>query len=381
MSGGRKDSRPCCYDVYVAAALGAFFLCIGDLIKNDTSSTVIRISEIIGKQVTLGSGPLFALILIVFLGAMICWVHSPKDRIEGFARGFSVFAVLSVAGPTANNSGELANVISPDANTAVTASSVLSSDNTDNSDLLSFFIPLAYAMEDTIHAISGEAIILLKNIDAASNEKAKITLRDEKTKNIVARQLITGNKVRIRKPYGKYLVEIEKPGFRRTMASLSINKPVVAYDLDVEKNNTPISLQKFIGYSDKTLVQSEIESIRYQGMSHAKNNNFKLALEKYQVVEHALPNDPQILSLKGYALFKSKNYDKAIDVLEKVNSTEPGHYYARLNLAKSYCGNGRSDEGLLILLSEPKLTEEELQITLNDEEFKSICSDIISSMN
>ena len=76
--------------IYISAGLGAFFLGIGDLLNNNNAATVVKLSETIRQNLLpqLESGGLVALIVLVVLGAAVCWIHQPTTRVDAFARGF-----------------------------------------------------------------------------------------------------------------------------------------------------------------------------------------------------------------------------------------------------------------------------------------------------
>ena len=89
------------YQMYLAGGLGALFLGFGDLLNNDTAATVLKIGAMIKRHVYPGieSGGSIGLCLLVLFGVCVCWIYQPKTRIDAFARGLSVFALLTVATP------------------------------------------------------------------------------------------------------------------------------------------------------------------------------------------------------------------------------------------------------------------------------------------
>jgi len=88
------------WKLYLAGFLGGIVLAIGDLASNDTSSTALKLSAVMQKVIPdLTNGGLVGLLLVGVLGAVLCWVWPVASKGDAFARGFSVFAILTVGTP------------------------------------------------------------------------------------------------------------------------------------------------------------------------------------------------------------------------------------------------------------------------------------------
>lgn len=367
----KKTSK---WDIYIAAGIGAFILCISDLIKNGNSSTVFKISDVIRTHLTssLGEGALPTIILMVFLGVVLCWVHAPNSRIEGFTRGFSVFAILTVVSPV-----QITDPLdSGNINQTFTTSSSF------DIPPLSFFISSAtarpFSNNNAESKTEGSAVIIFPSLSTNSkSEIATVTLRDAKTEKIIARQDIIGSQFKLKKPYGDYILEVEKSGFRRTEAPISITENIAGYKLAMEKSNIPLGLQRLVGFSAGKLEISQAETYKQEGANHSRQKDYKLAIEKYDEALNLAANDAQTHNYKGYAFLRDKNYDAAISSFEKAQELSPQYYYARLNLAKAHCAKGDVSTAKSILLSEPILSNDDVTTTINDHEFKKLCSEII----
>ena len=83
----------------IAAAFGAFCLCLGDLVK-ETSTMVLMLEPILRKLLWgWWPGGFLTILFIMALAAGVCWVFAPKSRIDAFSRGFAIFAVLTTGTP------------------------------------------------------------------------------------------------------------------------------------------------------------------------------------------------------------------------------------------------------------------------------------------
>lgn len=99
-SSTTRGARVAPWKLYVAGFLGGLVLAIGDLASNDTSSTALKLSAVIQRIIPdLVNGGLIGLLLVAGLGAVFCWVWPVESKGDAFARGFSVFAVLTVGTP------------------------------------------------------------------------------------------------------------------------------------------------------------------------------------------------------------------------------------------------------------------------------------------
>ena len=131
---------------------------------------------------------------MILLGIVVCWIHSHSNRIEGFARGFSVFAVLAVASPAVKDSTPL---ITDDIFTAVGAvHNIRFKDSKPflKTPPLSFYSTSAFAQTFSTANREGETTIIMpKGEDNSGDSVTIVTLRDFNSEEIVARQDIDGS--------------------------------------------------------------------------------------------------------------------------------------------------------------------------------------------
>lgn len=217
--------------IYISAALGALFLGIGDLLNNKTAATVLKLSETIRQNLypQLESGGLVALALLVIFGASVCWVQQPRTRVDAFARGFSVFALMAVTAPYNPTS------------TGLSHSPAAPHPNTGGISNL-FGISAAYADNDT--PSTPVEITLAPRKTSALPSDTQIILRELDTGKIIGTSQIKSSKFTINQPSGRYLLEVEAHGFRRTSAELQVGGANKQINVPIEDSAIPLNLQR-----------------------------------------------------------------------------------------------------------------------------------------
>ena len=76
-----------------AGAIGAFFAAIGNHLAGQDVSIATKVAGAFNLN-----GLEFVIILcIAACGAILCWIHRPATKIDGFARGLAVLALFSLA--------------------------------------------------------------------------------------------------------------------------------------------------------------------------------------------------------------------------------------------------------------------------------------------
>ena len=91
------ETRIAWWEAFLASFIGGTFLCLADILFNETPVTT-RIAVFLGER--LGSGfdstafEGVAFLVLILLGAGLCFVHQPRTRPAAFVRGSSVIGVL-----------------------------------------------------------------------------------------------------------------------------------------------------------------------------------------------------------------------------------------------------------------------------------------------
>ncbi|NOY71888.1 MAG: hypothetical protein GXP14_05845 [Gammaproteobacteria bacterium] len=232
------------YKLYFASAFGAFCLGFGDLLNNEHSATVLKISEIMTQllQSDIGAGGLLALILLAILGVCVCWIQQPQTRLDAFSRGFSVFAVLAVATP-----------FEPPSEKAEVALIGLANARADD--------PPSLRMRSLGGMEYGNIEIVIQANNADTNvTHARITLRDANTKKpvIVTKIDLLNNTLKLsRLPLGQHIMEIEIPDFRNAQVTLNINPGTQRYALSIDSSAIPAAIQRLTSAKKYTLQPLE----------------------------------------------------------------------------------------------------------------------------
>ncbi len=224
------------YKLYFASAFGAFCLGFGDLLNNEHSATVLKISEIMKQllQSDIGAGGLLALILLAILGVCVCWIQQPQTRLDAFSRGFSVFAVLAVATPFESPSE------TADTQTAEVALMGLANARADD--------PPSLRMRSLGGVEYGNIEITFKANNTDINvTHARIALRDYNTKKLVmvTKVDLRDNTLKLsRLPLGQHIMEIEISDFRNAQVILSIKPGIQRYALTIDSSAIPATIQR-----------------------------------------------------------------------------------------------------------------------------------------
>ncbi len=214
--------------LYVAAALGAFFLTAGDLFTNGYAATTLKIAEVIKQHVYAGfDEAVFIIPALMLLACCLCWVYQPRTRVDAFGRGFALFAVLSVAAPYQSTSQGADITSHPSGGNP--SGSVLG-------------IGAAVAAEHSSQRYTATLNISFQEANEPPKD-AQLIIRDPKTGKILGREDIEGP-VKITAPGGTYEVEIEAKGYRRTEARVEILEEPQSYNIRVEKTFVPLTIQR-----------------------------------------------------------------------------------------------------------------------------------------
>lgn len=248
---GRWDTFCAC----LAASAGALFLGLGDLFTNDNAATVVKMSDVLNHHL-FAATPAFALFLLVVLGAVLAWIHEPQTRLDAFARGLSVFAVLAVTTPYDEVP---AGLDQPFVQSAV-ENAVRAQGRSLPPVALAGSAFAAQAREPAPDAPGspteiGRATVRLRPADpGATFESATVTIRDGRTGRRLGIEKIGGAVFSIVRPVGSYVVEVEAPGFQRVQFDLTIGEDDRVYRLAIPSSEVPIFLQRLIGPAELDLT-------------------------------------------------------------------------------------------------------------------------------
>jgi hypothetical protein len=211
--------------VYVAAIGGALIATVADVVNNGDASTAGKlltrfyIISLTGYIVVIG--------LLAIAGGFTCWVYTPGSRIDAFTRGLSILTLLSVVNPLTVPGPVGLPAVSPPAQTRGLV---------DGSEA-----PFATAFVDS----QTMSYVRLSPASPPSPEfAALITLRNADTLVIVARQRFQTLEFYVLQPEGRYAVEVEADGYRRTSTVITVGAVSLGYEIPLERSDIPISVQR-----------------------------------------------------------------------------------------------------------------------------------------
>lgn len=108
-----------------------------------------------------------------------------------------------------------------------------------------------------------------------------------------------------------------------------------------------------------------------------RKHDYAQAVSNYDLALTFRPNDPDILNLKGYALFKMHRYDDAAAVLNESIRLDPDNPWSELNLAKVQCVNHKYAEAKTAIGSIITNFPDFIDTILGDGEFTRVCRPIM----
>jgi Flp pilus assembly protein TadD len=126
----------------------------------------------------------------------------------------------------------------------------------------------------------------------------------------------------------------------------------------------------------KKHVEIEAERNVQEGISARLTGKFDQAVQSYDKALRLTPEDPMVLELKGYALFRMGNYDEAITTLEAalVSDTARTRAFIPLNMIKAYCAAGRDQQISPLLRTSNIAAATLLSWWDKDAELRKVCA-------
>lgn len=86
--------------IFVSALIGSGVAALADLLQKDTAGSVVKLQTTLASLLGLNLATLWAVLILMVLGAALCFVFQPKTRQAGFALGLSVISIIMTATPT-----------------------------------------------------------------------------------------------------------------------------------------------------------------------------------------------------------------------------------------------------------------------------------------
>lgn len=226
---------------YLAAVGGVLLATVSDYVKNQPISVMDKIGN--GMFPASEYRLILALILLIVTGFFFCWIFEPQNRIDGFWRGVSALSLLTIVAPQ--------SIDQP-----------LKSQSSLGSPVRTSAAALAAAPDaasgPAASAFGGAVVVSVKLEDGQARPfAALVTLRNGATGSIVARQQVRTTEFEIAQKNGRYDLELEVDGYRRVRAKLDIGLGPAAYEIELERSDVPLELQRLYPADDVELTRVE----------------------------------------------------------------------------------------------------------------------------
>ncbi len=356
------------YEAYAASGIGALLLAIGDLLNQTHNGAVVRLGGVLERLIgeTGVEAALMALGFVIVVGILVAWVHEPRTRVDAFARGFSVLALLSVASPS--------DSVAPPGAPEVAVS-----------PFDGWLIPTAYAAASEVPPGGAE-----DEEDEHPRSEAILRLRDESGGAIVgklqvqvavpdgARPLLDLTQgepdLRLDLSPGSYVVHASAPGYRRVVTSLELVPGLQIYDLTVPESGLPLGVQLLMPPAEVVAVRQINEEVKLVGKRYRWNKDFDAARRMYVQALAIDGEDPDTWNYKGYAEFRSGDYAAAAASLERALALDETAWLARLNLIKTHCVRGDLTSARRAYQAPAAFEGWQLERIRGDREFRRVCT-------
>jgi len=223
--------------VLIISGVSAFLAGFIDLMNNADSAdaTINKLISIIHNSLSISS-PVNLFVALLFLSALGCfisYVYEPKTRVDAYIRGFSVYALLTVATPSdkASVSGINTTFIEENVHYAsiLPISPIIKKQSKDS--LYTIEITLR---TDTLHPFIKKPF------------KSVITIMDKKENLILGKENMYKNQFTITRPKGSYALLIESSGYERIRDIVDIDSTQMAYEYILNTSAIPLGFQKFM---------------------------------------------------------------------------------------------------------------------------------------
>lgn len=238
----RSRKKEADLSLYLAALGGALVQAIVDKAFNDSQSVMARVGDKLLTDVMPSAFTrwFIAVIIMAIIATFLCWIFKPKNLKTAFYGGFSILAVLTVGFPIQVKN----SVAAPNPQTS-------SSQQLEVKGLIwrvnDNILPWRYQV--------GTSIVEVSPKDEGRNISVMvITLRDIERQSIVAQQRFGGSKFNIDQPIGKYIVEIESPGYRITKSVIEVGPEPKRYRIAVDTSDVPISIQRLWAVDEEPAI-------------------------------------------------------------------------------------------------------------------------------
>jgi hypothetical protein len=349
-----------------AGALTSFL----DLLKDPNQGTIARMGPPL-KQALFGNSdvffgaPFWAIILVILSSLFVCWVFEVTSRLDGFLRGCTILAAFSIGAPSPIINKQISELES--GSVSVTRLSEL---------------PLAISKANAQASINpgqsntsvGEVFVVLGHLkDIIPRPDSTVTIRSASSNSPIAIFRIPDNIARILQPYGKYIVEIQTPGFTNISFDLTIDQSLATYSVSAEASGVPLALQRLLATSRVQLRPNDAEKFKQLGVKRRLVDDFEGAISNYKQAIALEKNDGLTHDYLGYSYFRLGKYEEAAQEFQTAIKLRPDYKWALINLVKVDCAQQKFGEAR----EKFETIRTESDLWASDAEFVRICASIV----
>lgn len=169
--------------------------------------------------------------------------------------------------------------------------------------------------------------------------------------------------------YSAYkLAELSREVHRRTTELASIRKEINEAQREID--------------SVRIQLQASREAVAFvtQGINLYHQGSYSQAVIAYNEALRLDPQNPYIVNLKGYSLFKANRLEEAVKILEYSVEIDPSYAWGFFDLARVLCANKEFDKAREAAMKAVKLRPDLRRIMLSDGEFTRLCKPILNSI-
>jgi hypothetical protein len=210
------------WKLFVAAAVGAFFLGVGDYMRHTTQSTVIALAG------ALHVGQVWAFfVLAPILGIVAAWIYKPSTEKDAFALGLAVFSIFALVPGQPENIGitDKIGTSPPEIRTGLNLS------------------VSAFAQEAAAPTASANVTLQFEGSPPPESRVSVTNLTQDTQLGTFA---IRDRLKLVGKPGDRIQLNFEAAGHQRTEVEVPLAAVDRAYQVRLQENATPLFFQRLV---------------------------------------------------------------------------------------------------------------------------------------
>ena len=201
-------TRPKLPVLVLAGFVGAFLAVIADLSLKGKASAVVKVGEAFRTNLGFNCPNCIAALLLLLIGASLCWIFHPETKGKAFYRGASIITILMTIVPY-----KVPSAVS-------TQPGGIAGGETDSRPILErLILDNAWAQQQRDTVPAGETKqpglkVIVTGKEGRELKELIITIRDFDTGKIRACSKLDRPEFEIYQKKGEYIIVVESPGYR-----------------------------------------------------------------------------------------------------------------------------------------------------------------------